>query len=107
LKQVIEWLFQRITGAVLLAGLVIHFYTMHYSGAGQISYETVLGRLSDPFWNAFNLLFLLSAVYHGFNGLLGIVLDYVHSQRVQTVFEVVFIGTAIGLVSVGIYIITV
>jgi succinate dehydrogenase / fumarate reductase membrane anchor subunit len=106
-KQVIEWVFQRITGAVLLAGLIIHFYTMHYSGSGQISHEAVMSRISNPYWKAFNILFLLSAVYHGFNGLLGMVLDYVHSRRNQIACEAVLIVTAMALVSAGVFILAV
>ena len=107
IKRVIEWFFQRITGVVLLIGLIVHFQTMHYSGAGQISYEAVFARLSNPYWIVFNIVFLLSVTYHGFNGLLGIMPEYVHSHKMQKVLEGVLIVIAITLVSVGIYILTV
>ena len=107
LKQIIEWFFQRITGAVLLFGLILHFYTMHYSGADQISYEMVSARLSNPYWIIFNIIFLVSVIYHGFNGLLGIMLEYVHSHRIQKICEGTLILVGIFLTSVGIYILTV
>ena len=107
IKRVIEWFFQRITGVVLLIGLIVHFQTMHYSGAGQISHESILARLSNPYWIAFNIIFLLSLTYHGFNGLLGIMLEYVRSDKMQKVLEGVLIILAITLVSVGVYILTV
>lgn len=107
LKQVIEWLFQRVTGVVLLFGLIIHFYTMHYSGAGQLSYEMISARISNPYWIGFNIIFLVSAVYHGLNGLLGIILEYVHSHHMQKVCEGLLILVGIVLTGVGIYILSV
>lgn len=72
----IAWLFQRITGVVLFLGLLIHFFVMHYTGEHQLSYEVVMERLGSPLWKAFDLVFLVSVLYHGFNGLLGIVTEY-------------------------------
>ncbi|RMF99640.1 MAG: succinate dehydrogenase, hydrophobic membrane anchor protein [Nitrospirae bacterium] len=72
----ITWLFQRITGVVLFLGLLIHFFVMHYTGEHQLSYEVVKERLGSPLWKTFDLAFLVSVLYHGFNGLWGIVTEY-------------------------------
>ncbi|MEW6715743.1 MAG: hypothetical protein AB1306_11730 [Nitrospirota bacterium] len=93
-KEVFEWFFLRITGVILLAGLSLHFYTMHYGGPAQ----------TGPNWKTFNFIFLLSAIYHGFNGLLGIMLEYVHSRKLQKIFEGVLVITALILVGFGFYI---
>ena len=93
-KEVFEWFFLRITGVILLAGLSLHFYTMHYNGPAQ----------TGPYWKTFNLIFLVSAIYHGFNGLFGIMLEYVHSRKLQKIFEGVLIVTALTLVGAGVYI---
>lgn len=93
-KEVFEWFFLRITGVILLAGLILHFYTMHYNGPAQ----------TGPYWRAFNFIFLVSAIYHGFNGLLGIMIEYVHSRRLQKIFEGVLIVTALTLVGAGFHI---
>lgn len=95
-KEVIEWFLLRITGVILLAGLSLHFYTMHYNGPAQ----------TGTYWMTFNFIFLLSAIYHGFNGLLGIMLEYVHSRKLQKVFEGILIITALILVGIGFYILT-
>lgn len=95
-KEVFEWFFLRITGVILLAGLMLHFYTMHYNGPAQ----------TGPYWRAFNFIFLLSAIYHGFNGLFGIMLEYVRSRKLQKIFEGVLIITALILVGFGFYILT-
>ena len=93
-KEVFEWFFLRITGIILLAGLMLHFYTMHYNGPAQ----------TGTYWITFNFIFLLSAIYHGFNGLFGIMLEYVRSQKLQKIFEGVLIVTALTLIGAGVYI---
>ena len=104
IKRVIEWFFQRVTGVILLIGLTLHFHTMHYSNGEQITHEAILARLSSPYWIAFNIIFLLATIYHGFNGLLGIMLDYVHSEKIQKALEGVLILMAASLFGLGIYI---
>lgn len=96
-KEIFEWLFLRITGVILLAGLVLHFYTMHYGGPFQ----------TGPYWRAFNFIFLISAVYHSFNGIFGIMLEHVRSRRLQKICKGALIITASALVSVGVYILSI
>jgi hypothetical protein len=57
MKGVAGWLFQRLTGLVLIAGLLLHFSIMHFSGQEQITYAFVLKRISNPYWKAFDLFF--------------------------------------------------
>ncbi len=92
-KEVLEWFFLRITGVILLAGLSLHFYTMHYNGPAQ----------TGPNWKTFNFIFLLSAIYHCFNGLFGIMLEYVHAKKLQKICEGGLIITALALVGSGVY----
>lgn len=73
------WLFQRVSGVTLIVILGVHFILLHYSGAGKISYDTVAPRLADPYYKAFQLLFLAMAVYHCMNGLKLVLDDYVSS----------------------------
>jgi len=109
-KGVFGWLFQRISGVVLLAGVAIHFYFMHYSGHveghEQTEYEMVIKRLSNPYWIAFDLVFLLSLIYHGFNGMWGIALEYIKPPQLLDFFRTLIVGSACLLIFVGIYIIT-
>ncbi len=100
------WLFQRFTGVILIAGLILHFSVMHFSGEGQINYEIVVRRLSSLWWKGFDLIFLLAIVSHGFNGLWGIALEYAGSDRKLKFFEAVIILSIISLLATGVYIIT-
>ncbi|MEW5745100.1 MAG: succinate dehydrogenase, hydrophobic membrane anchor protein [Nitrospirota bacterium] len=100
------WLLQRVTGVLLVAGLAVHFFVMHYSGAGQIGYEAVVQRLSNPCWKAFDMLFLVAAVYHGFNGLWGMAIEYVRSAGLLKLLQVALLVTSTLLIAAGIYILT-
>ncbi|MBI3210263.1 MAG: hypothetical protein HYZ37_15370 [Candidatus Solibacter usitatus] len=78
--SVIGWYLQRITGAALLLLLVAHFWVEHFLTAelrrGEITYEAILSRISNPLWQGIDIAFLLVALYHGLNGLRNILLDY-------------------------------
>src|SRR5713226_7725746 len=92
-RSVIGWYLQRITGALLIVLLVAHFWVEHFMSAnlrrGDLTYEAILGRISNPVWQVIDISFLLIALYHGLNGLRNIVLDYsrigVRAARVITV----------------------
>ncbi|MEA2711702.1 MAG: succinate dehydrogenase / fumarate reductase, rane anchor subunit [Phycisphaerales bacterium] len=77
--RAIHWWLQRVTGAALLVLLVLHFWTNHYASnvrRGELSFEVVQQRMSNPWMVAIEISFLLIALYHGLNGLRGIILDY-------------------------------
>ncbi len=79
-RNVINWYLQRITGAALLILLVAHFWVEHFMSAelrrGELTYQAILSRISNPVWQWIDISFLLLALYHGLNGLRNIVLDY-------------------------------
>ena len=106
MKGVTGWVLQRATGALLIAGLIVHFTVMHFSGSRQITHEFVLNRISSPYWKAFDLAFLSSVIYHGFNGLWGIVLEYVEGPQWTKFSQAVLLASAGLLMFAGIYIVT-
>src|SRR5215467_8197821 len=76
----LNWYLQRITGAALVVLLAAHFWVEHFMSAelrrGNLTYEAILGRISNPLWQFIDIAFLLVALYHGLNGLRNIILDY-------------------------------
>ncbi len=86
-----NWFFQRITGAVLIITLLVHFWVLHFYGAehGEITYETVMKRLQNPLWRSIDLLFLVVAIYHALNGLVLEIHDYIRAKGLR----VALIGT--------------
>jgi succinate dehydrogenase hydrophobic membrane anchor protein len=79
-----DWLFQRVSGAVLVILLGIHFIILHYTGSGVVTYDAVAPRLADPYYKALQLLFLTLGLYHAMNGIKMVADDYVHSQGWRT-----------------------
>jgi succinate dehydrogenase membrane anchor subunit len=79
-RNVIAWYLQRVTGAMLLVLLATHFWVEHFMSAelrrGDLSYELILGRISNPVWQCIDIAFVLVALYHGLSGLRNIILDY-------------------------------
>lgn len=79
-RSVIEWYLQRITGALLLLLLAAHFWVEHFMSAplrrGELTYDVIRDRIANPAWQAIDIAFLIVALYHGLNGLRGILLDY-------------------------------
>ena len=77
-----------------------------FSFPQQITYAFVLKRISNPFWKAFDLLFLVTILFHGFNGLWGIALEYAGAGRMLKVFQGIILVSVGALLLTGIYIIT-
>ncbi len=79
-RNAIDWYLQRITGALLLVLLAAHFWVEHFATApvrhGDLTYDVIVSRLSNPAWRIIDISFLLIALYHGLSGLRSIVLDY-------------------------------
>ncbi len=96
-RSAIEWYLQRITGALLLVLLVVHFWVEHYMTVplmrGELTYSTIHSRISNPYWQAIDIAFLIVALYHGLSGARGIILDYSkighNTRRVITALLVV------------------
>ena len=72
------WLFQRITGLILVIVLLLHYLFLHFLNDGGVTYREVAGRLAAPFWKSVDLLFLLSVVYHAVQGIIMNIHDYIH-----------------------------
>ena len=85
------WFYQRITGIFLFVILLLHFAIMHFTGGGEITYERVVGRLSDPYWKMLDLSFVVFALYHGLNGIWMSIQDYVRSEGWRAVIYTILV----------------
>ncbi len=99
--RALVWFLQRLTGLFLLAGLIVHFWIMHYSGSGQLQYEHLLARLQSPWWRAFDLGFLVFAVFHGLNGLSGILVEYIKNETLAKTLKFGLLVIAILTIVIG------
>ena len=79
-RNVVWWYTQRITGALLVPLLAAHFWVEHFMSKtllrGELTYEAIFARISNPVWQIIDISFLLVALIHGLNGFRNIVLDY-------------------------------
>lgn len=100
-----SWLLHRITGVLLVVGLLYHFILMHFIGHDNYSYEAVIQRLAEPSWKIFNIVFLFSALYHGFYGLNGLITEYVKSTSLKNFLKFILVILPLALAFFGIKIV--
>ncbi len=91
------WFYQRITGIFLFVILLLHFTIMHFTGTGEITYENIVGRLSDPYWKMLDLSFVVFALYHGLNGIWMAIQDYVRSEGWRAVIYTILVLVGVFL----------
>jgi len=81
----VQWYLQRITGGLLIVLLAAHFWVEHFLTEplrrGELTYQALLPRIANPWWQAVDIAFLLVALYHGLNGVRNILLDYDRISR--------------------------
>lgn len=74
------WYLQRITGALLVILLIMHFWVEHFVSEnlrrGDLTYDAIRARISNPVWQTIDIAFLLIALVHGLSGARNIVMDY-------------------------------
>jgi succinate dehydrogenase / fumarate reductase membrane anchor subunit len=80
-----QWIMQRVSAALLIGLAFTHFGIQHFTSDAVSTGLTVAARFNDPWWQGYYVAFILLALYHGINGVVGIVRDY----RPRTVFRVV------------------
>jgi succinate dehydrogenase / fumarate reductase membrane anchor subunit len=93
------WFFQRITGVILFAQVIVHFYIAHNTWDSGHDWNTIVARLSNPYMRTFYLVFVTLGLYHGLNGVWAIIRDYHMSPgKRKFVFAVVVtVGIFIGV----------
>jgi succinate dehydrogenase hydrophobic anchor subunit len=96
------WLFQRLTGLFLAYFLITHVQVLHWDfnftqyKDGFLDFRFVIDRLQGSmFWVIFYLFFIISALYHGLNGLWAIVLDFRPSRAIQTAWLTILWGAGL------------
>lgn len=76
-----QWLAQRVSAALLVGLAFTHFAIQHFTSDAVSTGLTVAARLNDPWWQAFYCVFIALALYHGINGVVGILRDYAPPAR--------------------------
>jgi succinate dehydrogenase / fumarate reductase membrane anchor subunit len=64
-----RWLWQRITAAFLVAVLAFHFFLLHFvNHADEVTFGLSQARMQELTYFSLMILFLLTATFHGVNG---------------------------------------
>lgn len=82
-----QWVMQRASAAMLLVMAGIHFGLQHFTSDAVSTGLTVAARLNNPYWQAYYVVFIVLALYHGINGVVGIVHDYNPKRQLRVKLE--------------------
>lgn len=100
------FLFMRISGILLLMLAVGHVLIQHVlTTSTSLTLQVVADTWNSWGWKAYDMLLLVFAITHGFNGLRNVLEDYIHNrQRVKIVNTIllVFMLITIGWSAVAI-----
>ncbi|MCK4548190.1 MAG: succinate dehydrogenase, cytochrome b556 subunit [Candidatus Eisenbacteria sp.] len=77
----IAWLFHRVSGLALALYLTIHIWVTHHVVQGPESFNQIMARLSSPPFKLVELALLAAIVYHAFNGIRILVIDFVQGSK--------------------------
>lgn len=92
------WYLQRITGILLIIGLGIHFWVLHFANkTGEYLYEEVAKRLSQPEWKVFYIVFLIVVIYHAMVGVRMILNDFRLPASVKSLFGFILFVIGVAL----------
>ena len=98
----LSWFLQRVSGLFLVYALAVHLWTVHVVDSGRLSWEVITARLQDgSSWTIYYLLFIPAVVFHAFNGVWGIVLDYNPAAGRRTPLLMLFWASGLGLTIYG------
>ncbi len=98
----LAWLLQRISAVILFVLLLFHFIVYHFITQGQTtSYRYVLARAQSWWFPLLQFLFLLTALYHGLNGVWSVLEDYIASKFWRLVFYSLLLTVGTILLFVG------
>ena len=99
-----SWLLQRVTAAFLVVVLAFHFFLLHFvNHAADVTFAGTSARMST--WTYFSLmvLFLLTATFHGVNGVYAALLNQGLTGTAKRAVQVVLGVAGLALAAQGVY----
>jgi succinate dehydrogenase / fumarate reductase, membrane anchor subunit len=101
----LAWLLQRVTAAFLVVVLAFHFFLLHFvHHPYQIEFAGTRARMSQ--WGYFltMTLFLVTATFHGVNGVYAALLNQGLTGSQKTAVKWVLVVAGVLLAAQGIYV---
>jgi succinate dehydrogenase hydrophobic membrane anchor protein len=87
-----RWVFQRISGMILIIAVCLHTWVFLFKLGRPVSHEELNALLSHPEWLIFYALFIALTVYHGFLGLWTVLTDRNPSRTFKKWLRIILIS---------------
>src|SRR5690606_30756366 len=97
------WIYMRVSGVILVVLIFGHLFMNLMLGEGikALDFAFVGGKLSDPFWQWWDVTMLWLALIHGANGMRTLVNDYVHTRVVNLSLKWALLISTVVLIVLG------
>jgi succinate dehydrogenase / fumarate reductase membrane anchor subunit len=98
-----RWLWQRITAAFLVVVLAFHFFLLHFvHHAADVTFAMSAGRMEQLSYYSLMVLFLVTATFHGVNGVYNALINQGLSGQRKTAIKWVLVAASALLIVQGI-----
>ncbi|RLM57215.1 succinate dehydrogenase [Halobellus sp. Atlit-31R] len=98
-----RWLWQRITAAFLVVVLAFHFFLLHFvHHADEVTFAMSQGRMQELTYFSLMILFLLTATFHGVNGVYNALVNQGIAGTRKTAAKVVLGAASLVVVVQGV-----
>ena len=101
----LPWLLQRVTAAFLVVVLAFHFFQLHFvTHASEVTFAGTQARMSEWAYFTTMVLFLVTATFHGVNGVYAALLNQGLTGTSKRAVQVVLGVAGVALAVQGIYV---
>ena len=101
----LPWLLQRVTAAFLVVVLAFHFFLLHFvTHAAEITFAGTTARMEQWGYLLTMVLFLLTATFHGVNGVYAALLNQGLTGTRKRVVQGVLTIAGLALAAQGVYV---
>ena len=98
-----RWLWQRITAAFLVFVLAFHFFLLHFvNHADEVTFAMSSARMEQVSYYSLMVLFLVTATFHGVNGVYNALVNMGLDGTQRTIVKWVLVVASAVLVVQGV-----
>ena len=98
-----RWFWQRITAAFLLVVLAFHFFLLHFVWhAAEVTFALSAARMGTLSYYLLMILFLITATFHGVNGVYNALINAGLSGQKRTAVKWTLVVASVVLVVQGV-----
>lgn len=98
----ISWFFHRLTGIVLIFYLMLHIVVLHTLQYGEKEFNKVMEILTYPIFKILEVGLLAIILYHTFNGIKVVAVDFFHCANKQKKLFVGAVALSIVIFILGV-----